>query len=166
MTNYFTNAKTAEELKQLYKKYARDLHPDCNPGKDTTSEFQMMQAEYQKRWEQLKNIHTNASGETYTKETEETAQQYMDIIEALLHIPGLMIELCGSWLWITGNTKEVKDQLKALGFKYSSKKQAWYYHEGPYHKYGKSEKSMDDIRNMYGSERYATRTEETKQLTA
>ena len=86
MTNktYFTNAKTAEDLKQLYKKFARDLHPDCNPGRDTPAEFQQMQAEYQKRWEQLKNIHTNAAGETYEKETSETADQYMDIIEAIL----------------------------------------------------------------------------------
>ncbi len=30
---YFENCKTCEDVKQLYKKYARDLHPDCNPGK-------------------------------------------------------------------------------------------------------------------------------------
>lgn len=165
-TRYFNNVKTAEEAKQLYKKLARDLHPDCNPDRDTTEEFQQMQAEYEKVWERVKNIHTNAEGETYTKETTETANQYMEIIEALLHIPGLMIELCGSWLWITGNTKEAKEQLKALNFKWSAKKQAWYFHSEPYRKHGKSEKSMDDIRAMYGSEKYATRTEEKKQLTA
>lgn len=163
---YFNNAKTAEELKQLYKKYARDLHPDCNPGKDTTREFQDMQAEYQKTWEKLKNIHTNAQGETYTKETSETADQYINIIEALLHIPGLMIELCGSWLWVTGNTKDVKEQLKTLGFRYSPKKYAWYYHEGEYHKKGKGEKSLADIRAMYGSEQFATKTEEQDKLPA
>ena len=168
MTNktYFTNAKTAEDLKQLYKKFARDLHPDCNPGRDTTAEFQQMQAEYQKRWEQLKNIHTNAAGETYEKETSETADQYMDIIEALLHIPGLMIELCGSWLWITGNTKDAKDKLKELGFKYSANKQAWYYHDGEYRKFSKKKKSLQEIRLMYGSEKYATKTEEQERITA
>ena len=33
-------------------------------------------------------------------------------------------------------------------------------------KHGKSEKSMQDIRNMYGSEVYATRTEEPEKITA
>lgn len=166
MKKYFKDCTTIEDVKQTYKKLARDLHPDCNPTRDTTAEFQEMSRQYEEAFARLKNIHRNASGETYEKESKETASQYADLINQLLHIPGLMIELCGSWLWITGNTKEAKDQLKALGFKYSAKKQAWYYHSEPYRKHGKSEKSMDDIRNMYGSERYATRTSDPDALPA
>ena len=61
---YFNNCKTAEDVKQLYKKLARDLHPDCNPGRDTTKEFQEMQAEFDKAWNQLKNKHTDKDGNT------------------------------------------------------------------------------------------------------
>ena len=163
---YFENCKTCEDVKQLYKKYARDLNPDCNPGRDTTAEFQEMSRQYEEAYNRLKNIHQNANGETYEKESQQTATEYADLINQLLHLSGLMIELCGSWLWITGNTKEHKDTLKSLGFKYSSNKQAWYYHEGEYHKHGKKSKSMQDIRSMYGSERYATRTSEPEQITA
>lgn len=158
MKNYFGSATTLEDVKQLYKKLARDLHPDCNPGRDTTAEFQEMSRQYEEAYNRLKNTHRNADGETYQKETTQTAAEYADIINQLLHIPGLMIELCGSWLWVTGNTKDAKEQLKALHFNYSRKKQAWYYHSEPYRKHGKSEKSMQDIRNMYGSEKFATRT--------
>lgn len=166
MMRYFEECKTCEDVKQIYKKMARDLHPDCNPGKDTTAEFQEMSRQYEEAYNRLKNVHQNANGETYQKETQQTATEYADLINQLLHIPGLMIELCGSWLWITGNTRAAKEELKALGFRFSSKKQAWYFHSEPYRKHGKSEKSMDDIRNMYGSERYATKTEERESLTA
>ena len=85
MTTYFTNCKTAEEAKQEYKRLARELHPDCNT-EDTTAEFQKMQADFETAWKRLKDIHTNAQGETYTnsRETSETAEQYMDIINALM----------------------------------------------------------------------------------
>lgn len=45
MTNYFRERSTIEDIKQLYKNLARDLHPDCSPGRDTTREFQEMDIE-------------------------------------------------------------------------------------------------------------------------
>ena len=126
--------RQVEDVKQMYKKLARDLHPDCNPGKDTTAEFQEMSKQYEAAYNRLKNTHRNAEGETYQKETQQTAAEYADLINKLLHIPGLMIELCGSWLWITGNTYEARNELKALGFRYSRKKAAWYFHSEPYRK--------------------------------
>lgn len=163
---YFADCKTVEDVKQRFKKLARELHPDCNRDRDTSEEFKAMYSQYEEAFERLKNIHVNAAGETYEKESTETASQYADLIEKLLHMPGLVIELCGSWLWVTGNTKEHKEELKELGFKYSPNKYAWYYHSEPYHKRGKSKKSMEDIRSMYGSQKYATRTEEMEKLPA
>ena len=85
---YFDNCNTLEDVKQLYKKHARDLHPDCNPGRDTTAEFQEMQRQYEEAWKRCGSTHKNASGETYTKDTSETAEAYAAIIEALLHLKG------------------------------------------------------------------------------
>lgn len=166
MKRYFENCTTLEDVKQTYKKLARQLHPDCNKDRDTTADFQQMQKEYEEAWKRCSSTHKDASGQTYTKETTETPEAYASIIEALLKMPGLLIELCGSWLWITGNTIQHKDSLKALGFKYASNKKAWYYHEGEYHKRSKNKKSMQDIRNMYGSEQFATQTSEYAQITA
>ena len=127
MMRYFEECKTCEDVKQIYKKMARDLHPDCNPGKDTTAEFQEMSRQYEEAYNRLKNVHQNANGETYQKETQQTATEYANLINQLLHIPGLMIELCGSWLWIGGNTREHKDALKTMGCRWSSNKKLWYW---------------------------------------
>ena len=153
---YFTNCKTAEELKKEYRKLAKQLHPDL--GGDT-EEFKIMQNEYEIMWERLKNIHTNSNGETYTKETTETPQEFINIINVLTSYLDISIEVCGSWLWITGNTKLHKEVLKNLKFRYAHKKQAWYYHTEPYRKKSKRELTLDEIRDMFGSEKYQSKQE-------
>ena len=151
---YFTDCRTAEDVKATYKDLVKRLHPDNNPGNDTTALFQAMQAEYKEAFERLKTVHVNAEGEMYEKATDETAEEYMDILDKLFKVPGIVIELCGSWLWITGNTKECKDLLKELKFKWAGHKAAWYYHRDPWHKRGSSKMSLDDIRSKYGSTRF------------
>ena len=153
---YFTNCKTAEELKKEDRKLAKQLHPDL--GGDT-EEFKITQNEYEIMWERLKNIHTNSNGETYTKETTETPQEFINIINVLISYLDISIEVCGSWLWITGNTKLHKEVLKNLKFRYAHKKQAWYYHTEPYRKKSKRELTLDEIRNMFGSEKYQYKQE-------
>lgn len=164
ISKYFSDCKTADDLKREYKKLVVKLHPDNNHDKDTTREFQEMQAEYTETWNRLKDIHVNAAGETYTKETNETAAEYMDMIDKLIHVPGIVIEVCGSWIWITGNTRPVKDILKSLRFKFSAKKSAWYYHRDPYRKRSKNTLSMDQIREYYGSNQY--RSDESQKTLA
>ena len=70
--------------------------------------------------------------------------------------------------YATGNTNEMaqcdkiaaatakahKEMLKELKFRYAHKKQAWYYHTEPYRKKSKRELTLDEIRDMFGSEKY------------
>lgn len=69
-------------------------------------------------------------------------------------MPGIIVELCGSWVWVSGNTYGVKESLKQLGFRFSSKKKMWYFHEDKAdisYCGRRKEKTMADIRNKYGS---------------
>ena len=51
---YFTNCKTAEELKKAYRTWAKKLHPDLGGNAE---EFKVMQAEYEKLWERQYHQH-------------------------------------------------------------------------------------------------------------
>ena len=159
---YFHNCKTAEELKKAYRTWAKKLHPDLGGNAE---EFKVMQNEYEKLWERLKNIHTNSQGETYTKETTETPQEFINIINTLVRLNGVQVELCGSWIWASGNTQPYKDTLKSLKFRWAHKKRAWYYHSEPYRKRSHRELTLDEIREMFGSQSYTAKAEEEKKLT-
>lgn len=161
--SYFTNCKTAEELKKAYRTWAKKLHPDLGGNAE---EFKQMQNEYEKLWERLKNVHQNAQGETYTKETDETPQEFIHIINVLITLVGVEVEICGKWIWVSGNTKAHKETLKQLKFKWAHKKQAWYYHAEPYKKKSRRELTLDEIRDMFGSQKYDKKQDEEKKLKA
>ncbi len=76
-----------------------------------------------------------------------------EALNVVLGLPGLMVEICGSWVWITGNTKEHKGALKKAGFKWASKKKAWYFRPEQFCSRSKGNKTLDEIREKYGSER-------------
>lgn len=155
---WFDNPQTAEELKQQYKKLAMLHHPDRGGN---TQDMQEINAEYERLFSRLKDTHKNRDGETYTSRTEttETAAEFMDIIQNLIHMDGVIIELCGSWLWLSGNTRAYKDEIKALKFRWSSNKSAWYFHRDGYKKKGDRYLTMDEIRGFYGSQVVNSRRE-------
>lgn len=149
---WFNNPETLEDLKKQYKRLAVQHHPDLGGN---TRDMQEINDEYERLFSQLKDTHKNAEGEFYTARTAttETAAEFVDIIEKLIHMDGIEIEVCGSWLWVTGNTRAHKDDLKALAFKWSSNKQAWYFHRDGYRKRSKKKLTLDEIREYYGSEK-------------
>lgn len=159
---YFTGCTTAEELKKAYHKAAAKLHPD-NGG--DAEEFKRMQQEYQKAFDRLKNVHKTQSGETYEKQTTETAAEFMDIIEKIIHFDGVKVEIIGSWIWLSGNTMTYKEEIKAAGFWWSKSKKTWYYN-------GETEKkhkirghyNMSQLREKWGS--VEVEKEERQRITA
>jgi len=154
---YLEGVKNLQELKNLYRELAKKHHPDH--GGDTKT-MQKINAEF----EYLFNRLPKTKQEEAAEKAGETAADYMQVVENIIFIPGIKIELCGTWLWVTGDTRPVKEQLKTAGFKFAPKKIAWYWHGGKYRKRSKRKLSMKEIRDLYGSEELEKR--ERQKVTA
>lgn len=153
----FSKCKTLEELKKAYHKAAMASHPDLGGDLEQMKE---VNNQYDKYFELLKNKHANHEGKIFEKENPEVSDYFKNIIEKLIHFEGISIEIIGCFVWVSGNTKEYKDQLKEMGFKWHSKKMCWYLSPEDYKKFGKKQYSLDEIRLMYGS----TEVKTNKQL--
>lgn len=145
---YFTNIQTLEELKKEYKRLALENHPDRGGDVEV---MKAINAEYDIMFNRVKDIHINAKGETYTKENTETPSEFKDIIDKLIRMEGLEIEIIGCFIWLSGNTRAHKDNIKALGFKWHSTKKMWYKAPEDYRKRSKKKYSIEEIRDMYGT---------------
>ena len=141
MTKYFNNVDCIEELKKQYFALAKKYHSDLNGGSDEA--MKEIDAQYSDLFKRYKDIHRSA----------EAPEDFINIINQLLNL-GVDVELSGRWLWISGNTMPVKDQLKAIGCKWCSKKKVWSWHypedSSRRHKPWTEEKR----REVYGSVRF------------
>ena len=154
MTQYFADCKTLDELRIAYRKLAAIHHPDI--GGDVAT-MQAINAEHDRVFESLKAAH-NASADEY-HQTTETPEEFRRVVVELLKLSGLNIEICGSWLWIGGNTREHKESLKAAGCRWSSTKKLWsWHHAEDGQRWHKGTKTMAEIRSKYGSTTFARST--------
>lgn len=161
---YFTKVSCIEELKRQYYNLALQYHPDRGGSKE---QMQAINAEYEKLFARYKDIHksVNASeephknNETHYKSatpTNECPEDFIHIVEALLSLKGIDVELCGRWLWISGNTYPHKSRLCSLGCIWHHNKQKWSWHYAEdSSKYKHKEWSMEKIRNTFGSKTFA-----------
>lgn len=143
----FREVTGINEAKKIYKTLAKKLHPDVGGSEE---EFKI-----------LNSVYTDLiEHKIYFSNDIKIDIELEKIISLILHFENITIELVGSWVWVSGDTKEIKEKLKELGFKWASKKRMWYF--GEMKSKNPTPKSMEEIKSKYGSE--TLKTKEKKEI--
>jgi len=143
-TRYFNGCASLDEVKSRYKQLAMQYHPDR--GGDNRI-MQTINMEYE-------SIRKNPSF-SFWKQKEEVKQDYVefpDIINKIIRLQGIIIELCGNWIWVSGATYKYKRQLKEAGFFFAGEKKLWYWRPHDYKSANRKPRTIEYIRMKYGSD--------------
>ncbi len=158
MNNYFKDCQTIQEVKKLYRDLALKLHPDRGGN---TAAMQDLNAQYEAI---LSNPFFRFRKESEERATEESNRsefiKYRDIINQIINFEGLVIEIIGDWIWLSGLTFPYRKQLKEIGFLFASKKVMWFYRPAEYKSTNKKPLDIESIRNKYGSARIDTKPDD------
>lgn len=138
---HFIGLTEFQEIKTKYKELVKLYHPDLNANngeimKEINAEYDFIMNNLAK----LKSENVNTDIE----------DRFKDLILELLKLE-VDIEICGSWIWISGNTKEHKEKLKELKCFWAPKKKKWYYRPSDKRVYSRGKFTMQEIRAKYGS---------------
>lgn len=135
MRKYFSNINTVEELKEQYRKLALKYHPDRGGSNEEMAEIN----------NQYEEILKKLSGEKNNID-----DGFRKIINEIINF-NLKIEICGTWIWVSGDTKPYRKELSLAGLWWANKKKMWYWHTKEDRKRRKGSMSMKEIRIKYGT---------------
>lgn len=133
---------TQEDVKKAFHAQAKKYHPDINPA--GTEMMKVINAAFEALKDYTGTIKEEDSNSDYPAALN-------DALTAIITLVGLNIEICGAWVWVTGNTFKHKDALKENGFKYASKKKSWHFRPENWKSSSRGQSTMEDIRFKYGS---------------
>lgn len=156
LINPFSKATTETECKEIYRELFK-AH-SSNREAMVTINAQLKEAieaiKAQPAPQQPAALPTTTTPTQPTKPAPIPAADKLEAAKAIAAkvstLPGLSVEIAGTWVWVTGDTKQQKDQLRSFSFKYSPKKSAWYWHNGPFFR-SKNNLPLEQIRVKYGS---------------
>ncbi len=133
---------TPQKVKKAFHEAAKKYHPDVNPAGEEMMKVVNSAFEVLKDYEGI--IEAEQGDDLYPEALNAA-------LMAIISIIGIKIEICGAWVWVTGDTFKHKATLKENGFKYASKKKAWHFRPENWKSRSRGKSSMEEIRAKYGS---------------
>jgi len=135
-----------DDVKSAYRAACFKYHPDKGGDPEIMKLVNLA-------WETLCEFGFSSfeRKEAFSDSGPSIVDEIMPIWNKLKTIPGVVGEVCGTWIWVTGETKHVRAMLKEMGFSWAGKKQAWYWKPSDSWKSKGKNYSMEAIRGMWGS---------------
>lgn len=144
---HFKPTDDINNLREQYRELAKKFHPDLNPDIDEN-----IMKEVNNEYEQLLSNIKTASGNNYSINWETAWQdKFIETLKLFASINNVVVEMIGNWIWISGETKPIKESIKNIGFKFSAKKLAWYWKNYNYFKLTNKKFELPELREIYGS---------------
>ena len=154
-----------DEGKQMFWELAKKFHPDVNQNADSEI-FKAISSAWDEVKRALADKHAADNGNSSNFSTWANAMfdaLMSTAIELSKISPSLIVTITGYWIWVEGNTKDHKDEIKKVvlkvpnkfggiysyGAKFSPKKQAWYF--AGVKSSGKGNMTLDQIKSSYGN---------------
>ena len=152
--DFFASCETPDDVRKTYRALAMKMHPDH--GGDTAG-MQELNRQYENTLKRMSGERFSTtdgkSDYTYTYNHETESAILATLSELLrMRMIGVTIELVGTWVWCSGNTKPYKDALKAMGLRWSGPRAKWYYTtQRRKRRVHYKRASFDTLRYRYGS---------------
>ena len=143
-TNFFFNCKTSDEVRNRYDELAKVFKPSGN------GQSNEMISIINRQYDELIKVLDEPKPVEAVKEKATVSEKIKELQEKV-DPAGLHLEICGTWLWITVKTYQVKYALKSLGFRYSSNKLSWYYRQEDHRSPNQEPIPLEMIREKYGT---------------
>ena len=153
-THLFDRCNSVDDVKKRFHELIKENHPDNGGNAAAAASILSQYKEILKKfdaWNASRTATASATDFNGTTDAADLAKDIADAAAVACGLGGVSVELCGSWLWVTGNTYIHRNALKAAGFKWASKKKAWYFHAGEYRRHAKTDMSLGAIRAKYGT---------------
>jgi curved DNA-binding protein CbpA len=157
MTNYFKDCSTLDEAKKIYWNLAKQFHPDKGGNEE---DFKVLN----------NSFHAfKPLTEKFQNEAEQwNSKAYANILNELIKLEGVIIDVIGSFLWLSGNTKKHKEAIKAIdtqdlyNCRWHKNKEMWYFAPIGYRKSSKRDLTLEQIKDFYGGTTVKANEEEEK----
>lgn len=118
----FESCETLEDLKRVYSDEYSEAYYSVNS-------LANLRRAYEHKFDDVKCLHRTKGGKVYSTESaanHETVGYFPEFVEAISNMEDVYYNIEGTWLWVSGDTKPHREELKRLGLRWAPRRKAWY----------------------------------------
>ena len=160
MSDWFAQCESPQDVKSLYRRLAMKHHPDRGGDHESMVSINLEYEAVLKRMNGYSFSGDDGKERVYRwDEAVEKAAMEMVLKALSLRMHDVQVNLIGTWVWCTGDTKPYKDALKESGFRWHPKRVAWYWAPPESHSHYNKRATLGDLARWYGSKRFESSDE-------